>query len=92
MFKELFTENINKTIKEVKKIIKNTDFDILDPQAYEAEIFNTDAGFGGEKVVRVWLRSTRKKDVADNLKLKDELSKKFDVQPHGATLYIVRNK
>ena len=89
MFKELF-EAI--TPKQVEKIIKSIDFDLLSPQAYEAEIFNTDAGMGGEKVIRVWMKSTRTKDTADNKKVQDALSKKYDVTPHGDTLLIVRNK
>ena len=91
MFKEIF-EAKNPILSQVKKVIKSVDLDLLDHQAYEAEVFNTDAGMGGEKVIRVWMKSTRSKDTSDNKKVQNALSKKFDVTPHGTTLLIIRNK
>ena len=67
------------TASQVKKVIRNVDLDLLDHQAYEVEMFNTDAGLGGEKVIKVIPRSTRSKDASDNKKVKSALSNKFNL-------------
>jgi type II secretory pathway component HofQ len=79
MFKELFTESKKPTVANVKKIINGVSLDILMPQAFEVDLFNTDAGIGGEKVVRVIPRSTRNKDKRDVDKVKKTLSTTFDL-------------
>ena len=77
-FKELF-EAKEVTPSQVKKVIQKIDFSILLPDAFEVDLFNTDAGMGGEKVVRVLGRNLRTKDMKDVALLKSELSKKFSV-------------
>ncbi len=86
MFRELF-EAVSAS--QVKKVIKGVDLDLLDPQAYEVEMFNTDAGMGGEKVIKVIPRSTRTKDASDNKKVKSALSSKFDLTDEDG-VWIIR--
>ncbi len=85
-FKKLF-EAV--TASQVKKVIKGVDLSLLDPQAYEVEMFNTDAGMGGEKVIKVIPRSTRTKDVDDNQKVKSALSSKFNLTDEDG-VWVVR--
>ncbi len=85
-FKKLF-EGV--TASQVKKVIKGVDLSLLDPQAYEVEMFNTDAGMGGEKVIKVIPRSTRTKDVDDNQKVKSALSSKFNLTDEDG-VWVVR--
>ncbi len=90
-FKDLFESKA--TVSQVNKVIKSIDFDILRPEAYEVSLFDTDAGLGGEKVVRVYSRSDRTKDQSDNQKVKKALEDKFGtdkVTQHSKNLLIVR--
>lgn len=50
--------------KAIKKVIANT-VELLDPQAFEVENKNTDAGMGGYNYFQITPRSTRSKDMND---------------------------
>ena len=90
MFTELFTEAKPKVnVAGIKAAINDIELDVLFPNAFEVDEFNTDAGMGGEKVIRVKPLSTRKKDQADVAKVKRVLSSWFDLTDKNG-LWIIR--
>ena len=92
-FKELFESN---TKNKAQKIINKIKFEVLMPQAFEVDIFNTDAGMGGEKVIRVKANNLRSKDHDDVSLLKSTLKNTFTVEDKSenkdSLMLILRDK
>ncbi len=68
------------TPSSVKSAIKKIDFGILRPEAFEVDLKKTDAGMGGEPVVRVIARDLRPKDQDDANLVYQTLKKQFKVE------------